>query len=90
MNINTVNGNATLRLPEGYPSNSVVRSVSGKIVLDGVVHSGSGTTSYTGSSGELSGQFVDVRVNTVSGDLTVLRRPTEHTGSPATDGEMQS
>ena len=90
VNINTVNGNATLRLPEGYPSNSVVRSVSGKIVLDGVVHSGSGTTSYTGSSGELSGQFVDVRVNTVSGDLTVLRRPTEHTGSPATDGEMQS
>lgn len=90
VNVNTVNGNATLRIPEGYPANSVVRSVSGKIVIDGTVHSGSGTTNYTGSSGTLAGQFVDIRVNTVSGDLTVLRQAPEPSGSAASDGEAWS
>lgn len=75
INVNTVNGNSTLRIDEGYPANFVVRSVSGKIAIDGEAHSGAGgTTNYSGSSGTLSGQFVDVRVNSVSGDLTLLRR----------------
>ena len=51
---------------------------AGRVLVDGVVRSGQGTgptTNYTGSAGELSGTFVDVRVNSVSGDITVLRRP---------------
>jgi hypothetical protein len=48
--------------------------VSGRVVVDGVVRSGNGfTTSYTGSTGELSGRFADIRTNSVSGDLTVMR-----------------
>ncbi len=80
VNLNSVSGNAMVRLDAGLPANYVVRSVSGKIVIDGVKRSGSGTgsigvgTSYAGSVGELSGSFADVRVNSVSGDLTVLRR----------------
>ena len=80
--LNTVSGNATVRLDEGYPANYVVRSVSGRVQVDGVVRSGSGTgptTNFTGSVGELSGSFVDVRANSVSGDITVLRRA----GAPA-------
>jgi len=82
--LNTVSGNATIRLDEGLPANYVVRSVSGRVLVDGVIRSGLGNgpgTNFTGSVGELSGSFVDVRTNSVSGDLTVLRRP-----APAPDG----
>ena len=80
--MNTVSGNGTVRLDEALPSNFAVRSVSGRVQIDGVVRSGLGsgpTTNYNGSSGQLSGSFVDVRANSVSGDVTVLRR----TGAPA-------
>lgn len=73
--LNTVNGNATIRLDQALAANYVTRSVSGRVQLDGVVRSGSGPTNFTGSTGELSGSFADVRTNTVSGDVTVLRRP---------------
>ena len=75
INVNTVSGNATVRLDEGLAANYVARTVSGRVQVDGVVRSGSGPTNYSGSSGELAGNFVDVRTNAVSGDLTVLRRP---------------
>lgn len=76
-NLNTISGNATIRLDDGLAANYVVRSVSGRVHVDGVVRSGQGTgpaTNYTGSTGELSGTFADIRTNSVSGDLTVLRR----------------
>ncbi|WP_404430383.1 DUF4097 domain-containing protein [Microbacterium lacus] len=77
VNLNTVSGNATIRLDEGLSANYVVRSVSGRVQVDGIVRSGQGTgptTNYSGSIGELSSEFADVRSNSVSGDLTVLRR----------------
>ncbi len=82
--LNTVSGNVTVRLDEGYPANYVVRSVSGRVQIDGVVRSGTGTgptTNYSGAVGELSGSFADVRAHSVSGDITVLRRA----GLPVTD-----
>ncbi|WOQ69797.1 DUF4097 family beta strand repeat-containing protein [Microbacterium limosum] len=75
ISVNTIAGNTTIRLDEGLPANYVCRSITGRIQVDGVVRSGSGPTTYTGSTGEPSGTFVDVRTNSVSGDLTVLRRP---------------
>jgi hypothetical protein len=80
VSVNTVSGNTTVRLDEGYPANYVMRSVSGRVQVDGVVRSGTGTgptTNYTGSVGELSGSFADVRAHSVSGDITVLRRATD-------------
>ncbi len=77
VSLNTVSGSSTIRLDDGLPANYVVRSVSGRVQIDGVVRSGKGTgplTNYAGSAGELSGMFVDVRANSVSGDVTVLRR----------------
>ena len=76
--LNTVSGNATIRLDDSRPANYAVRSVSGRVQIDGVVRSGNGTgplTNFAGSVGELSGSFVDVRAHSVSGDVTVLRRP---------------
>jgi hypothetical protein len=72
--LNTVSGNVTVRLDDDVAANFVVRSVSGRLLIDGAVRSGSGPSNYAGSTGELSGSFVDVRTNTVSGDVTVLRR----------------
>lgn len=77
VSLNTVSGTSTIRIDEGHPANYVVRSVSGRVQVDGVVRSGTGagpTTNFAGSIGELSGSFVDVRANSVSGDITVLRR----------------
>ena len=89
--LNTVSGSSTVRLDEGYPANYVVRSVSGRVQVDGVVRSGSGTgptTNFAGSVGELSGSFADVRAHSVSGDITVLRRaatPSADAASPASE-----
>lgn len=88
ISLHTVGGDATVRLDEGLPANYQVRSVSGRVLIDGVVRSGQGSgplTSYTGSSGELSGSFVDVRTNSVAGDLTVLRRPAPAAGDIAAE-----
>ncbi|MFT3797970.1 DUF4097 family beta strand repeat-containing protein [Microbacterium sp.] len=74
VSLNTVSGDATVRIDEGHPANYVLRSVSGRIMVDGVKRSQSGPSAYVDSFGELSGSFVDVRANSVSGDITVLRR----------------
>lgn len=72
--INTVGGDSTVRLDAGYPANYVLRSVSGKVLVDGASHGGTGSNGYVGSVGALDGSFVDVRANSVTGSLTILRR----------------
>jgi hypothetical protein len=77
INLNTVSGSSTVRLDRELAANYAMRSISGRVLVDGVIRSGQGngpTTSFSGSTGELSGSFVDVRVNSVSGNITVLRR----------------
>ena len=77
--VNSVSGDLTIRLDERHPANYVVRSASGRVQIDGEVRSGKGgpVTNYAGSRGELSGAFVDVRGNSVSGDVTIVRRATD-------------
>lgn len=75
INLNTVAGNSTIRLAETLPANYVMRSMSGRVMVDGIDRGATGPTNYTGSAGELAGSFVDVRANSVSGDITVLRQP---------------
>ncbi|MGO1630076.1 MULTISPECIES: DUF4097 family beta strand repeat-containing protein [unclassified Microbacterium] len=89
---NGVSGAATFRLDDGYPANYALRSVSGNMTVDGVSRGGHGPSSYAGSAGALSGSFVDVKVRTVAGDITVLRRsgiapePTRSADAGASDG----
>lgn len=81
--LNTVSGDTTIRLDTAYPANYVIRSVSGRVQIDGVAHSGKGTgptTNVTQTTGEPSGAFVDVRANSVSGAITVVRRTREAAG----------
>lgn len=81
--LNTVSGDATIRIDEGLPANFVLRSVSGRVTVDGIKRSTSTPTSYSDSVGELSGSFVDVRANSVSGAITVLRRTVDPIGADA-------
>ena len=74
VSLNSVSGDATVRLDENLAANYVARALSGRITIDGVARGSSGPSNYTGQRGELSGSFADIRVNTVSGDITVLRR----------------
>ncbi|GAA5154873.1 DUF4097 family beta strand repeat-containing protein [Microbacterium pseudoresistens] len=73
--LNTVSGASTIRLDDGLPANYVTRSMSGRLTIDGIDRGGSGPSNYAGRVGELAGSFADVRVNSVSGAITVLRRP---------------
>jgi len=74
ISLNGVSGDATFRLDDGYPANYVLRSAGGRMVVDGIARGSRGPSSFSGSAGALSGSFVDVKANTVSGDITVLRR----------------
>ncbi len=80
--LNTVSGGTTVRLDEGLPANYVLRSVSGRVLVDGVTRSSSSPTNWVASVGELSGSFVDVRANSVSGAITVLRRASVAAAQP--------
>ena len=75
VNLNTVSGASTIRLDATLPANYLLRTMSGKMLVDGVERSTSGPGTYAGQVGELAGSFVDVRANSVSGGITVLRRP---------------
>ncbi|QAY59868.1 hypothetical protein ET475_07600 [Microbacterium protaetiae] len=86
ISLNTVSGDATIRLDDQLSANYVVRSVSGQVLIDGVVRSGQGNgpvTNYTGTTGDLSGSFADIRTNSVSGNLSVLRRTVADTTTDA-------
>lgn len=74
MKLKTISGAVTVRLDEQLPANYVLRSMSGKLSVDGEQRSSGGPSNYTGQVGELAGSFVDVHANTVSGGITVLRR----------------
>ncbi|UWF77691.1 MULTISPECIES: DUF4097 family beta strand repeat-containing protein [Microbacterium] len=87
INLNAVSGASTIRLDESLAANYVLRSLSGKMLVDGVERSSGGPSSYSGQTGELAGSFVDVRANSVSGAITVLRRPQT---SVADDAEWES
>lgn len=70
VSLNAVSGALSLRLDDEYPANYSVHTISGRVQVDGVARS----KNYSGHIGALSGMFVDVRANSVSGDVTVVRR----------------
>ncbi|WP_051172782.1 DUF4097 family beta strand repeat-containing protein [Microbacterium indicum] len=76
VDVNTVSGASTLRLDEGYAANYTTHTISGRTSVDGVSRS----KNFDGHTGELAGVFADVRVNSVSGDVMVLRRGSVDTG----------
>ncbi len=69
--INTVSGNITTRLANGYPAQYTVNTVSGSLQLDENQINGV-RGSYSGRYGTLDHNWLDFRANTVVGNIAVL------------------
>lgn len=72
---NTVSGTTTLRLPVGIGARYSVNTVSGTAQLDDRVFKGILGRSENFTTGGLEGRWTDVRCNSVSGDIVVVRAP---------------
>jgi hypothetical protein len=72
VSLNTVSGDATVRLDEGHRRTRAAQRQ--RRLLSTASSARVGPSNYVDSVGELSGSFADVRANSVSGDVTVLRR----------------
>ncbi|WP_395638183.1 DUF4097 family beta strand repeat-containing protein [Pseudolysinimonas sp.] len=68
--VNTVSGDVAARLAPDAAAGYSVNTVGGKLQLDDATYRPRGK--FTGKFGLLEGRWTDVRVNTVSGDITVL------------------
>ena len=71
--INTVSGDTTIRIPEALGARYRANTVSGRVQLDNVMVVGSAGKGYTATTGSLDGYWVDITVNSVSGAVSVLR-----------------
>jgi DUF4097 and DUF4098 domain-containing protein YvlB len=70
---NTVSGDLTVRIPEALGARYRVNTVSGKMQLDNAIINSSPGRTHTGTAGSLNGSWVDINVNSVSGNVAVLR-----------------
>ncbi|WP_210479905.1 DUF4097 family beta strand repeat-containing protein [Naasia sp. SYSU D00948] len=73
---NTVSGATTIRLPEGVGARYTINSVSGTAQLDDRVFRGIRGMGQSWATGDLSGRWTDVKCNSVSGDIVVVRAAT--------------
>jgi DUF4097 and DUF4098 domain-containing protein YvlB len=90
--VNTVSGSVSVRLEDGVPYRCTVSTASGKLQFDDSEIRGV-RGSYVKQGGELSGQWLDLKVNSVSGDIAVLHAPPVTPEDPFTatttnDGEV--
>ena len=70
--VNTVSGAVTVRLEPETPASYALNTVGGKLQVGD--HSITGVKGrYTGRFGDLDKRWTDLRVNTVGGDVSVLR-----------------
>jgi DUF4097 and DUF4098 domain-containing protein YvlB len=78
--VNTVSGTVTVRLEPTTPTSYTIATVGGRLQLDDSSVSGI-RGKYTGKYGQLDGRWTDLRVNTVSGDVSVLHSARTETAS---------
>lgn len=70
--VNTVSGAVTIRLGDDVPASYALNTVGGRLQIGD--HSISGIKGrYTGKWGDLDKRWTDLRVNTVGGDVSILR-----------------
>jgi len=81
VNTNLVSGNLTVRLGADVATRYRLNTVSGTIQLDDKVIKGTLGKGYEGSDGALDGSWLELKANSVSGNISVVRRATQTTGS---------
>lgn len=81
INTNAVSGNLTVRLGADVATRYRLNTVSGAIQLDGKTIKGTLGKGYEGTEGALDGTWLDLKANSVSGHISVVRRATQATGA---------
>lgn len=72
---NSVSGNLTVRLAADCAARYRLNTLSGTLQLDDQTVRGTLGKGYQGSSGVLDGAWLELSANSVSGDISVVRRP---------------
>ncbi len=80
VNTNLVSGNLTVRLGSDVATRYRLNTVSGAIQLDGTTIKGTLGKGYEGTSGALDGSWLELKANSVSGHISVVRRATQNAG----------
>ena len=83
INTNSVSGDLTIRLDEAISARYRINSVSGKLQLDDTIIRGMTGRNFTHQSGSLDGSWIEVSANSVSGNISVVRRPAAASDSGA-------
>ncbi|MEO6310135.1 MAG: hypothetical protein ABIO33_05575 [Leifsonia sp.] len=74
INTNLVSGNLTVRLGADVAARYRINTVSGTLQLDDHTVRGTLGKGYDGSTGDLSGAWLELNAKSVSGDVSVVRR----------------
>jgi hypothetical protein len=74
---NTVSGNFTARVPLGTGARYRINTVSGSIQIDDTSIRGTLGKGFERVVGELEGQWLDLQSNSVSGNISIVRRPAD-------------
>jgi len=90
INSNTVSGNLTVRLGAGVAARYRLNTVSGTLQLDDQTVRGTLGKGYEASTGDLDGAWLDLHANSVSGDISVVRRAAGGGTSEATNSAAGS
>ncbi|WP_082500885.1 DUF4097 family beta strand repeat-containing protein [Agreia sp. Leaf244] len=83
---NTVSGDLTVRLDQDVPARFSLNSVSGTLQVDSTITRGTRGRGFNHTSGTLDAKWVEVRANSVSGDITSVRRATVGASSVPSSG----
>jgi DUF4097 and DUF4098 domain-containing protein YvlB len=87
---NTVTGNVTVRLGTEVAARYRLNTVTGRLQLDDQTIRTTFGKGYEGSSGQLDGSWLELQANSVSGDISVVRRTTSAPTGPASTGSSSS
>lgn len=80
---NSVSGDTTMRLEGDIGARYRVNTVSGTLQIDGSTVKGTFGRGFVSTTGSLDGSWVDVSANSVSGDISVIRRQPANAGPEA-------
>jgi DUF4097 and DUF4098 domain-containing protein YvlB len=87
---NTVTGNVTVRLGTEVAARYRLNTVTGRLQLDDQTIRTTFGKGYEGSSGQLDGSWLELQANSVSGDISVVRRSASAPTGPASTGSSSA
>jgi DUF4097 and DUF4098 domain-containing protein YvlB len=87
---NTVTGNVTVRLGTEVAARYRLNTVTGRLQLDDQTIRTTFGKGYEGSSGQLDGSWLELQANSVSGDISVVRRTGSAPAGPASTGSSST